>query len=251
MFGEIFKDILLPYEFWGYGDIDVIYGDLKKYLTKKILDENDIITFREYIVSGAFTILRKNEYTINLYKVSPDIDRVLSTESYMGFDEAGNKIGECRKLIPAYELTYIDNFICWTSIVQKESDNGNLKLYSRYFLKESILFCTKLVYNNGEIHIKSDPDEFAIFHLVREKRNPSFVIPKWKKIEDEFYITTTGFYNHKEYHNWYFLLSNVRKLSGFIKKIKKRANDSFNYRFLNKQEIPKNYKFPDYKKLES
>jgi hypothetical protein len=164
---------------------------------------------------------------------------VLSTESYIGFDEAGNKMEECRKLVPAYELLHIDHFMCWTSIVQKEADTGKLKLYSRYFLKESLPFCSKLEYRNGEIHFKSDPDEFAIYHLVTEKRNPSFVIPLKKKIGDEFYITTTGIYNHKEYHNWYFLLSNARKLRGLIKKIKKRANDSFNYRFLNKQETPK------------
>ena len=31
MYGKIFKAQIENYEFWGYGDIDLIYGDLNKY----------------------------------------------------------------------------------------------------------------------------------------------------------------------------------------------------------------------------
>ena len=195
-----------------------------------------ILTFFEYFIkySFTFTIIRNNEYTRTLYKISQDIQRVLTEKKYIAFDEAGKKIKLCRKLIPAYDLINIDNFVCWTSIVQKEANEGNLKLYSRYLIKESLPFSTILTYNNGEINIKSDYDEFAIYHLVTEKRNLSFVIPKWKIIDDKFYITTTGFYKYNEYHNFYFLLRNYRNFLGFFKKIRKKTNDSFNYRFKNK-----------------
>lgn len=31
-YGHIFEDVVSGYDFWGFGDIDVIYGDLHKYL---------------------------------------------------------------------------------------------------------------------------------------------------------------------------------------------------------------------------
>ena len=196
MYGFIFEEYIEKYDFWGYCDVDLILGDLSKYLTSKILEKYDILTFREYIVSGAFTILRNNEYNRTLFKRSPDIEFVFSSEKYVSFDESGDKREICRKRIAAYELLHIDNFVCWTSIVQREGDDGNLRLYARDYLKESLPYNSCLTYLNGEIKLNQS-DEFIGYHLVTEKRNPEFVIPSWEKINDLFYITPTGFYNKK------------------------------------------------------
>ena len=91
MLGHIFEAYVKSYEFWGYGDIDIIYGDLQKYITPKILNKYDIITFREYIISGALTILKNNDYTRTLFQKSPDIQFVYSSKEYVSFDESGKK----------------------------------------------------------------------------------------------------------------------------------------------------------------
>lgn len=40
-YGYIFKDYLKGYGFWGYCDIDLIFGDLKKFITDDILEQYD------------------------------------------------------------------------------------------------------------------------------------------------------------------------------------------------------------------
>lgn len=43
MYGEIFQDHLSGYDFWGYCDFDMLFGDLRKYLTPERLDHYDKI----------------------------------------------------------------------------------------------------------------------------------------------------------------------------------------------------------------
>lgn len=40
-YGEIFEKELKGYEFWGYCDIDIIFGNLSKYITNEILNKYD------------------------------------------------------------------------------------------------------------------------------------------------------------------------------------------------------------------
>ena len=43
-FGHIFEDYLQGYAFWGYCDNDLIFGDIRKFVTGDILDKYDIIS---------------------------------------------------------------------------------------------------------------------------------------------------------------------------------------------------------------
>ena len=47
--GTIFRDHVADYDFFGWGDIDVIYGDLRKFLTNDVLD-HDIVS----LLTGIF-----------------------------------------------------------------------------------------------------------------------------------------------------------------------------------------------------
>jgi hypothetical protein len=228
MLGKLFEKELENYEFWGYGDIDLIFGDLKKFLSDENLKIYDIFTFREYIVSGAFTILRKNDYILNLYKKSKDLTKICLEDNYIAFDEAGLKIGECRKRIPAYKLIHLDNFECWTSIIHKEFHNGSLNLYSKYELVEFIR--PSLIYNYIDGCIKLGVDEFVAYHFVTEKRSSKFSFKtKWNNnVPDRFTITNNGFYERININTKFSRLK--RKIIGELKILKVRITDSINYR---------------------
>ena len=43
MYGEIFQDYLKDYDFWGYCDFDMLFGDLRKFLPPERLDHFDKI----------------------------------------------------------------------------------------------------------------------------------------------------------------------------------------------------------------
>ena len=45
-FGTIFAEYLNEYDFWGNADIDLIYGNIRRFLTEELLSEYDVITSR-------------------------------------------------------------------------------------------------------------------------------------------------------------------------------------------------------------
>ena len=45
-YGILFSELLKGYDFWGHGDIDVIYGNIRKFMTEKVLQKNS--KFRNY-----------------------------------------------------------------------------------------------------------------------------------------------------------------------------------------------------------
>lgn len=45
-YGLIFSEYIAKYDFWGMGDIDVIYGNIRDFITEDVLNNNDIITVK-------------------------------------------------------------------------------------------------------------------------------------------------------------------------------------------------------------
>lgn len=61
-FGLGYADYLKDYQFWGYCDIDLVFGDIRTFLTDEVLDKYD--RFYEY---GHLSIFRNNDVMNNLY----------------------------------------------------------------------------------------------------------------------------------------------------------------------------------------
>jgi hypothetical protein len=60
-FGLAFRDLLTGYGFWGFCDVDMIFGDLSKLLTPEFLAQMDAFTAHNKQLVGHFTLLRNNE----------------------------------------------------------------------------------------------------------------------------------------------------------------------------------------------
>lgn len=230
LYGKVFEDYVKNYDFWGYGDIDTIYGDLTNYLSDDLLNKYDVFSFREYLISGGFSIFKNIPELNELYSKSKDIETVCNSTKYMGFDEAGGKMEQCRKLIPPNKLLHIDNFECWSYLIYDLIDKSSLALRNGDYMRESLRFNSKIIISD-EIKAYDDYDRYAIYHMVTEKRTSIFKIPKNIKTEPYIIVSETGIYNPSTYKNWYWLLHNYRKGIGLINKFIQRIKDSFKYRF--------------------
>lgn len=62
-YGEIFCDELKTYDFWGYCDIDLIFGDIRKYITEDMLD-----IYNKIGMHGHFTIYKNCDEMRTLYR---------------------------------------------------------------------------------------------------------------------------------------------------------------------------------------
>jgi hypothetical protein len=74
------------YDYWGYGDLDVIYGDIRRFYTPQVLI-HDLVTTHEHIVSGHFTLLRTTPRMVTAFKRIPRWKAHLSTARHRSFDE--------------------------------------------------------------------------------------------------------------------------------------------------------------------
>lgn len=86
-YGEIFQEDLKMYDFWGYCDLDMVFGDIRKFITEELLN-----TYERIHALGFFSIY-KNEKKINqIYKFQgeyPDqnYQDVFQTDESCYFDE--------------------------------------------------------------------------------------------------------------------------------------------------------------------
>lgn len=60
-YGLIYKELLKGYVFWGYGDIDLCYGNLRSWLNDSNLRKYDVLSTHANRLSGHFCLLRNND----------------------------------------------------------------------------------------------------------------------------------------------------------------------------------------------
>ena len=87
LYGLLFAEYLEAAEFWGFCDLDVLWGDLSSWLSGAVLDEYDLITADARRVSGPFTILRNEQRLRALATTHPDFESVIGSPAHHAFDE--------------------------------------------------------------------------------------------------------------------------------------------------------------------
>ncbi|MBO7521566.1 MAG: hypothetical protein J6T16_04930 [Opitutales bacterium] len=85
-YGEIFKEELKNYDFWGYCDIDLLWGNIRKFYTDEILSSYEKIGFQGH------STLYKNTPSVNaLYKTkidaAPTYREIFTSNKNLFFDE--------------------------------------------------------------------------------------------------------------------------------------------------------------------
>lgn len=108
-FGEVFAEYLAGYDFWGYCDIDLIWGDIRSFVTDEVLSKYD----RVY-THGHCSLWRNTPVVNSYYRTLPangyqDWKTVLSTHGSFAFDEwAGHAGGGISFIIKSNGIPYYD-----------------------------------------------------------------------------------------------------------------------------------------------
>lgn len=84
-YGYLFEKDLKKYDFWGYCDTDLIFGDIRKFFTDKILDKYDLIGYY-----GHCTIIRNDNKANRMFECTERYKEVFKNEQNCGFDEGLN-----------------------------------------------------------------------------------------------------------------------------------------------------------------
>lgn len=60
--GKVHEPELKDYDFWGFGDLDLVYGNLSMIVNDKFLERYDVITTHSYRMAGHFTLCKNNRH---------------------------------------------------------------------------------------------------------------------------------------------------------------------------------------------
>lgn len=165
MYGLIFSDYLRKYDFWGMCDMDMVFGNLRKYITDDILAK-----YEKIYQLGHLTLYRNNDAVNNRFKSEGFCDwkYVVKTEKHCRLCERG--------MMEKYEKLGIE---AYTS-----RDYADIsKLHRRFQLsrwlvpkpefdryKHQVFFYERgSVYRAILMHEKIKIEEFNYIHLQKRK----------------------------------------------------------------------------------
>lgn len=230
LYGVLFEDHISDYDFWAFGDLDLMFGDLDN-LLPELLSQHDVLTFHDIWLSGPFTIF-KNENKINrIFEKSKDLEKIFSNPKYVSFDECGYVYGP---LTENKSILDIEREIdCMFYLISKESKENGLKFFKEHLIKESILRNDKIELKDGKLTFNGK--ELVHYHFITEKQYFRFKFPKIKTLNKNFYILHTGIYNFNKPKLLVKLNFKYRIILNELYRFWGRMFYSINYRFLKKQ----------------
>lgn len=86
MFGYLWEDSIEGYDFWGFGDLDVIYGDLRHHLDEQVLEHN-IISTHNWCLSGHMCLFINKKWTRNVFRKIKNWKEIAQDQEPKRFDE--------------------------------------------------------------------------------------------------------------------------------------------------------------------
>ena len=191
MYGIVFADILEGYDYWAYGDCDVVYGRrFNDFLSKATTGDWDVATVREKWLSGPFTML-KNIPKINmLFERAKNWQEMLIRPDNQWFDELGKEWFklQCFGGVPLDELYKRD----WTfgGVVWTSRDISFL--HEDVAVEDPLKCCGLLMNRDGRLMFGRT--EIAMFHAIEVKRSPAFMGSMLRcECLDEYMLTRNGY----------------------------------------------------------
>lgn len=184
-YGFLFPEIIAGYDFWGHADIDVVYGDIRNFMTKKILNEYEVISSRHDYITGTFALFKNTLKVNTLFMQSKDYKRVFSNEKHFCFDECNFLCKQLEAGKSIYELPY--DVESMTHVVRRLSDQDKLKAFFDFIIVEGTP--GKVRWHKGKILYK-DTYEAMFYHLIKFKTACKKQVVL-NPIPDTFYFTPT------------------------------------------------------------
>jgi len=160
-YGIIFEDYIEDYDFWGYGDIDLIYGNIKKFIKPEVLKNYDIISSHKDFLAGHFCLLKNSPLVKDLFMYGGHFLTICRKKNYSGFDEKQRKL----------KVVVHPKFIMRS---KKLSTQINIIYYRIYSLYKSIIsifpYLKELPISTNKSNEKRLNDFTSIVKCVESKR---------------------------------------------------------------------------------
>lgn len=87
-YGLVFADDLAAFDFWAHSELDIVWGDIRRFLTDDLLHAHDIVSARHYKLAGHCTLFRNTPDVNRAFELVPDARDLLVHTKYRRLDES-------------------------------------------------------------------------------------------------------------------------------------------------------------------
>lgn len=229
-YGLIFHDYLKDYDFWGYGDIDLIYGRIFDFISDKKLNEYDIISNHSDFIAGHFCLLRNKPEITRLFMKGGYYKKAFLQSNYTGFDEqildfkvftnprylklskkintvyhlalnlivnspAKKVLRPVWKTVKEKKKTELKDF---TSIVSSTREKKEIKIIYNTTFQSDLMFLKRkiknwnITWNRGKLVNEQTNEDLLYFHFILSKNSGKFRIDPIHEDTQSFNIQPTG-----------------------------------------------------------
>lgn len=186
-YGLIFSELFEGYDFWGYADIDIIYGNIRAFMTDELLSSFELISVRHDYLTGNFALYQNNEKTKTLFQRSKDYKKVLSSYEHYCFDECNFLWNELEEGKNIFDLPC--RIESMTHVIKTMETNGQLKVHLDFIIIEGVP--GNIVWNEGKVFYKNKY-EGMLYHLyLLKKISPNRIL---NPIPNKFRISSNQIY---------------------------------------------------------
>lgn len=215
-YGEIFREYIKGYDFWGHCDIDLIWGNIRKFVTDDVLKNNVRVFSR-----GHCSIYRNSDEVNALYRTlaskgCQDWRTVFRSDKSCCFDEWAGHCGGGMSQIMVNNGVQIFDKICYADIYVGK---GYFRINGYEDLKKyiDINFC----FDKGRLTIQSDICEIKeILYVHFQKR----YIEIDGKYSEKFYLVAPNHITNEIYKDY---VGEVKyELNYYKNKIKRKLIDN-------------------------
>lgn len=220
-YAEIFHDEVEGYDFWGICDMDIIWGDIRKFMTEDILNTYDIISSRKEAISGHFNLFRNTAQINSLYKSLPNYKQLFEVPEFKWTDEV--VLTEYIKKSNAFKDLNLK--VKWDKILCNQERGRDS--HQEYYLDRWLL-------DDGRMLNTKTNEEVMYLHFINWKRTMRYSEIKYTDSQQPFYISFSGMHYNphsssqqllndiKNLFQGYYVKESRRLRKKKIKSIKKR-----------------------------
>lgn len=194
--GDIHAEALQGYDFWAFGDIDLVYGDLRSYFTAERLAQKDVFSTHARRISGHLCLIRNTEESRTAYKRADGWQALMTAPQHTAFDEkAYSKIFLRHKNSPVWvrKITaWLDPWLQRAEFVEAyTTPHAKIK-----WMDGSTNYPSTWLWQNGVLtNVISGDKTFPYFHFMVWKKHwqPQTISQSSVRGCRIFSITETGF----------------------------------------------------------
>lgn len=189
LYGELFAENLIGYDYWGHCDFDVIFGDLTFFFQQEKLDDYD-----KFLTLGHLSLYKNTTQVNERYKIKNkymSATQVFTSNCHYAFDE-----------ISGMGQTYLENG--WTLFTKRIFADitpiyKRFRMSAYYFLDEKVKNYKHQIFywEKGKVYrayIKNGELQKEEYLYIHFQKRPNFDITPDLLDADSFYITPNGFF---------------------------------------------------------